>query len=77
MDIIDRIDIFLEEVKAKKTSVTKKQYAGKYYRHNKEKVKQNKKKLDRSLEGKKRERMRPIMKKQRKTPTGRHRVSYS
>jgi hypothetical protein len=77
MDIIDRIDIFLEEVKAKKTPTSKKQYAGKYYRQNKEKVKRNRIELNRSIEGKKRKRMRPYMKKQQKTPTGRHKVNYS
>lgn len=77
MDIIDKISLFLEEVKAKKTSIDKKQYAGKYYRQNKEKVKRDKIELDRDIEGKKRNRMKPIMKKQRKTPTGRHEVNYS
>ena len=77
MDIIDRINIFLEEIKAKKTTVSDKQYADKYYRKNKDKVKRNKVELDRSIEGQKRNRMEPIMKKQRKTPTGRHRVNYS
>ena len=77
MDIIDKINIFLEEVKAKKAAVSDKQYAGKYYRHNKEKVKRNKIELGRSIEGQKRNRMEPIMGKQRKTPTGRHKVNYS
>ena len=77
MDIIDRINIFLEEVKAKKTAVTDKQYADKYYRKNKEKVKRNKIELDRSIEGQKRNKMEPIMAKGRKTPTGRHKVNYS
>ena len=77
MDILDKIDVFLEEIKAKKTPVTKKQYAGKYYRKNKEKVKRDKIELERSIEGNKRKRMKPIMKKQRKTPTGRHKVNYS
>ena len=77
MDILDKIDTFLEEVKAKKTKTSDKQYAGKYYRKNKEKVARNKKELDRSIEGQKRNRMKPIMGKQRKTPTGRHKVNYS
>lgn len=65
-----------EEVKAKKTTVTKKQYAGKYYRKNKNKMKKKKKELERSITGKTRERMKPIMSKSRKSPTGRHKVTY-
>ena len=65
-----------EEVKAKKTTVTKKQYASKYYRKNKKKVKKKKVELERSITGKTRERMKPIMAKGRKTPTGRYKVSY-
>ena len=65
-----------EEVKAKKTAVTKKQYASKYYRKNKKKMKKKKVELERSITGKTRERMKPIMAKGRKTPTGRHKVSY-
>ncbi len=76
LDIIDKINIFLEEVRAKKTGVPDKQYAGKYYRQNKKKVARNKIELDRSIEGQKRNRMAPIMGKQRKSPTGRHKVSY-
>ncbi len=66
-----------EEIKAKKELQTKKQYAGKYYRKNKGKVKKKKIELNRSIEGQKRDRMEPIMSKQRKTATGRHKVSYN
>ena len=77
MNIIDKIDMFLtDEVKAKKTTINKKAYAGKYYSKNKSKMKNKKDKLENSVTGKTRERMEPIMKKGRKTPTGRHKVSY-
>lgn len=66
-----------EEVKAKKTSQSKKQYASKYYRGNKQKMKKKKKELERSIKGKVRNTMAPIMAKGRKTPTGRHKVSYA
>jgi hypothetical protein len=66
-----------EEVKAKKTAKTKKMYADQYYRQNKGKVKKKKKDLERSADGKVRNRMKPIMAKQRKTPTGRHKVEYN
>ena len=66
-----------EEIKAKKTAKTKKVYGDQYYRQNKSKVKKKKKDLERSATGKVRNRMEPIMKKQRKTPTGRHRVEYN
>lgn len=65
-----------EEVKAKKTVINKKAYANKYYKQNKKKMKKKKKELERSITGKTRERMKPIMAKGRKTPTGRHKVSY-
>lgn len=66
-----------EEVKAKKTSTTKKQYAAQYYNGNKQKMKKKKKELERSLKGKVRSTMAPIMSKGRKTPTGRHKVTYA
>jgi len=66
-----------EEVKAKKETISKKQYADKYYRKNKEKVKQKKIELERSIEGKIRNKKEPIMAKGRKTPTGRHKVEYN
>jgi hypothetical protein len=73
MDIIDRIDLLLpEEVKAKRETTSNKQYADKYYRLNRDKVLRKK-----TAEGKIRKRMKPIMKKGRKTPTGRHTVSYN
>ena len=73
MDIIDRIDrLFAEEIKSKRTPADKKQYADKYYRLKKNDVALKKKKLDASPEGKVRKRMKPIMKKGRKTPTGQH-----
>jgi hypothetical protein len=78
MDIIDRIDLLLpEEVKAKRETTSNKQYADKYYRLNRDKVLRKKKELAGSAEGKIRKRMKPIMKKGRKTPTGRHTVSYN
>lgn len=66
-----------EEIKAKKELATKKQYANSYYRKNKDKIKKKKVELNRSIEGQKRNRIKPIMAKQRKTPTGRHKVSYN
>ena len=66
-----------EEVKAKKTTINKKAYAGKYYKQNKGKMKKKKVELEKSIEGQTRSRMKPIMSKRRKTPTGRHKVSYS
>ena len=66
-----------EEVKAKKTTINKKAYAGKYYKQNKSKMKKKKVELEKSIEGKTRNRMKPIMAKRRKTATGRHKVSYS
>lgn len=65
-----------EEVKAKKETIGKKAYASKYYTQNKTKMKEKKIELERSIEGKKRNRMKPIMAKGRKSPTGRHLVSY-
>lgn len=76
-EINDFIDFFSEEVKAKKTPVDKKQYADKYYRKKKRDMKRKKEELENSVEGKKRKRMKPIMAKGRKTPTGRHKVSYN
>lgn len=69
-------DELAEEVKAKKTTINHKAYAGKYYKQNKSKMKKKKKELEKSITGKTRERMKPIMAKGRKTPTGRHKVSY-
>lgn len=66
-----------EEVKAKKTTINKKAYAGKYYKQNKGKMAKKKVELERSIEGKTRHRMKPIMAKRRKTSTGRHKVSYN
>ena len=65
-----------EEVKAKKATINKKAYAGKYYKQNKSKMKNKKKELEKSITGQTRQRMKPIMAKGRKTPTGRHKVSY-
>ena len=65
-----------EEVKAKKTAISDKQYASSYYRQKKQAIKKKKNDLERSIEGKKRNRMKPIMAKGRKTPTGRHKVTY-
>ena len=80
LDIIDDFedaDELGEEVKAKKTTINKKAYAGKYYNQNKGKMKNKKKELEKSITGQTRQRMKPIMAKGRKTPTGRHKVSYS
>ena len=66
-----------EEVKAKRSAVGKKQYAAKHYRINKLKKKRKKEEVERSIEGKKRKRMKPIYSKQRKTPTGRHKLEYN
>ena len=73
MDITEKIDILLgEEIKSKRTTAAKKQYANSYYRINKNSVLNKKHKLDASAEGKVRKRMKPIMKKSRKSPTGKH-----
>ena len=80
LDIIDDFedaDELGEEVKAKKTTINKKAYAGKYYNQKKGKMKNKKKELEKSITGQTRQRMKPIMAKGRKTPTGRHKVSYS
>ena len=80
-DIIKEIDEFMdffsEEVKAKKTAVDKKQYADSYYRKKKLDMKRKKEELERSIEGQKRKRMKPIMSKGRKTPTGRPQRQYN
>jgi hypothetical protein len=66
-----------EEVKAKRSRVNVKQYAGSYYRTNKKNIKKKKVELERSIKGITRNRMEPIMAKGRKSPTGRHKVSYN
>ncbi len=79
VDIVEDLDFEKknEEVKAKKELTSKKQYASTYFRKNKVTIKKKKIELNRSIEGQKRNRMKPIMSKQRKTPTGRHKVSYN
>ena len=78
MDIIDRIEkIIGEEIKAKRTPASKKSYADKYYRIKKTEVLNKKKELDASAEGKVRKRMKPILKKGRRSPTSRHKVEYN
>jgi hypothetical protein len=66
-----------EEIKADRSSIKAKQYAGKYYRNKKVTIKSKKKKLERSIKGKSRETMKPILAKGRKTPTKRHKVEYN
>lgn len=66
-----------EEIKAGKETKTKKMYAASYYRGKKQTIKKKKVELKRSLKGKTRERMEPIMLRGRKTPTGRHKVTYN
>ena len=66
-----------EEVKAKKDTASNKQYGASYYRKKKQTIKKKKVDLERSIEGKKRSRMKPIMAKGRKTATGRHKVTYN
>lgn len=78
MDILDKIDILLgEEIKAKRTSAKDKHYGNKYYRTNKKSVLNKKHNFNASGEGKVRKRMKPIMKKSRKSSTGRHKVEYN
>ena len=73
MDIIDKIEMLVgEEIKSKRTPAEKKLYADKYYRLKKSEVLNKKKELDASAEGKIRKRMKPILKKGRRTPTGQH-----
>ena len=79
VDIIDNMETEAlgEEVKAKRTKTDRKQYADKYYKKNKNRMKRKKKELERSIEGKKRDNVKDSMAKGRKTPTGRHKVEYN
>ena len=79
VDIIDNMETEAlgEEVKARWTKTDRKQYADKYYKKNKNRMKRKKKELERSIEGKKRDNVKDSMAKGRKTPTGRHKVEYN
>jgi hypothetical protein len=57
--------------KAKSSLASKKTYGRQWYRKNKTKVKSQKKKMQRSAEGRKREKAKSRMMKGNKTPTGR------
>jgi hypothetical protein len=81
MDIIENLEIEtdeeIEEAKmAKKTLASKKTYGRLYYHKNKLKVQKQKKKIQKSVEGRKRERARERMKSGNKTPTGRTLKKY-
>ena len=81
MDIINDLEILagtddeleLEEAakRAKKTLASKKTYGRQWYAKNKTKVKKTKKKIEKSAEGRKRQRRKGIMLRGNKTPTGR------
>jgi len=80
VDILSDIE-FEEDVselkRTKRTNIQKKQYARKYRKANRNKIKMKKKKFQRSAEGKKRKRLAKRMAKSKKTPTGRRKVKYN
>lgn len=73
---LDDMDYVSEARLAKKSSITKRRRQRQYYRKNKAKIKKRKKLLARSMEGKKRERMKKRNAKRNLTATGRRIVSY-
>ena len=81
MDIIDKINIFIEdpidEIRmAGKTHANKKSYERKHYRMTKNKKKSSLKKLERSAEGDKREKRTDRLAKAGRTPTGKGKTRY-
>ena len=77
MDIIDKINIYIDEDKMSgKTHSNKKSYERKHYRMNKHKKKASLKKLQRSAEGDKREKRKDKLAKAGRTPTGKKKVRY-
>ena len=77
INIIDELDGLDEERLANKTTLDKNQYSKKWYSMNKMEIKRRKGKLERSSEGKKREKMKDKMEKVGKTPTGRNKLKYN
>ena len=84
MGILDDIEILVDDEpveeaarKAKSTLASKKTYGRQWYRKNKTKVKAQKKKMQKSAEGRKRENAKERMQKGNKTPTGRPLRTYS
>ena len=76
--ILDDIEVLIDDDsieeaarKAKSSLASKKTYGRQWYRKNKTKVKTQKKKMQKSAEGRKREKAEGRMKKGNKTPTGR------
>jgi hypothetical protein len=81
MDIIDKINIFIEDEieearMSGKTHAAKKSYERKHYRMTKQKKKSSLKKLKRSAEGNKREKRKDKLAKAGRTPTGKGKVKY-
>ena len=81
MDILDKINIFIEEPiderrYAGKTDAGKKSYERKKYRLGKQKKKASLKRLRRSGEGKKRDRRKDDLEKAGRTPTGKAKKRY-
>ena len=67
----------IDETKlAKPSSELKKQKTREFYLHNKSRIKAAREKLNKSIEGKKRNMIKDTMKKGNKTPTGRDKVKY-
>jgi len=82
--ILDDIEVLVDDDsieeaarKAKSSLASKKTYGRQWYRKNKTKVKTQKKKMQKSAEGRKRERAEDRMKKGNKTPTGRPIRTYN
>jgi len=81
MDIIDKINIFIEEPiderrMAGKTHAAKKSYERKHYRMTKQKKKSSLKKLKRSAEGDKRDKRKDDLEKAGRTPTNKAKTIY-
>lgn len=76
MDIVDKINIFIEARMSGKTHAGKKSYERKHYRMTKNKKKSSLKRLKRHGEGDKREKRKDRLAKAGRTPTGKGKVRY-
>lgn len=77
MDILDKINIFVDEERlAGKTDAMKKSYERKKYRKTKHKKKASLQRLRRSAEGDKREKRKDRLAKAGRTPTGKDKKRY-
>jgi hypothetical protein len=78
--IIEDLEIDVDDIEeakmAKKTLASKKTYGRMYYHKNKARVMRQKKKIQKSAEGRKRERAKERMRSGNKTPTGRTLKKY-